>query len=61
MKAAEELRIFGTEAKTKPDYTLTAPALLDRCRSFYQDPENERAYQEWKAARKAETAKAVSA
>lgn len=51
MKAAEELRIYAAEAKTKPDYTLTAPALLERCRAFYQDPENERAYQEWKAGR----------
>ena len=51
MKAAEELRIYAAEAKTKPDYTLTAPALLEKCRAFYQDPENERAYQEWKAGR----------
>jgi len=61
MKAAEELQIYAAEAKTKPDYTLTAPALLDRCRAFYQDPENERAYQEWKAKRDAKTEKAVSA
>ena len=51
MKAAEELRIYAAEAKTKPDYTLTAPALLERSRSFYQDPENEKAFQEWKARR----------
>lgn len=51
MKAAEELRVYATEAKTKPDYTLTAPALLERCRAFYKDPENERAFQEWKAGR----------
>jgi hypothetical protein len=39
----------------------TAAALLERCRAFYQDPENERAYQEWKDNRDAKTAKAVSA
>ena len=51
MKAAEELRIYAAEAKTKPDYTLTAPALLERCRAFYQNPENEKAFLEWKAGR----------
>lgn len=61
MQRAEELRIYAAEAKTKPDYTLTAPALLEKCRAFYQDPQNERAYQEWKAKRDAKTAKAVSA
>ena len=61
MKQAEEMRILATEAKNKPDYTKTAPALLERCREFYRDPENERAYQEWKANRDAKTAKAVSA
>lgn len=51
MKQAEEMRILATEAKTKPDYTKTAPALLERCREFYRDPENEKAFQEWKAGR----------
>ncbi len=51
MKQAEELRILATEAKTKPDYTKTAPALLERCREFYRDPENERDFQEWKAGK----------
>ena len=51
MKQAEKMRILATEAKSKPDYTKTAPALLERCREFYRDPENERAFQEWKAGR----------
>ena len=51
MKQAEELRILATEEKTKPDYTKTAPALLERCREFYRDPENERDFQEWKAGK----------
>lgn len=59
MKAAKELRIYAAEVKTKPDYTLTAPALLDRCRAFYRDPENERAYQEWKAGRSGKNERAV--
>ena len=33
-----------------PKQKMTA-ALLNRCRAFYENPENERAYQEWKAAK----------
>ena len=29
----------------------TAEALLERCREFYQNPENERAFLEWKAGK----------
>ena len=57
----EELRVIARKAATKPNYRTTAAELLARCREFYQDPENERAYQEWKANRDAKTAKAVSA
>ena len=56
-----EIRISVRTAAEKPNYRRTAAALLERCREFYQDPENERAYQEWKAARSAKTVKAVSA
>lgn len=59
MQRAEELRIYAAEAKTKPDYTLTAPVLLEKCRAFYQDPENERAYQEWMAERSGKNERAV--
>lgn len=44
-----EIRISARTAEEKPKYKKTAAALLDRCRLFYQDPENERAYQEWRA------------
>ena len=44
-----EMRITARSSGRKPDYKKTAAALLERCRAFYQDPENERAYQEWKA------------
>jgi hypothetical protein len=46
---AEELAITGRMAKTRPNYQKTAAALLERCRAFYQDPKNEKAFQEWKA------------
>ena len=42
-------RISVTVAKNsrqKPE--KVAAALLERCRQFYLDPENEKAYQEWK-------------
>ena len=44
-----EIRISARTAEGKPKYKKTAAALLGRGRLFYQDPENERAYQEWKA------------
>lgn len=47
-----ELRVRAAwKAEKKPNYQKTAPALLERCRAFYQDEENERAYQEWKAGK----------
>ena len=44
-----DLRITARASGKKPDYRKTAVQMLARCREFYQDPENERAYQEWKA------------
>ena len=46
-----DLAITGMMIAEKPKYNKTAAALLQRCREFYQDPENERAYQEWKKQR----------
>ena len=41
----------------EPDFTKTAGELLKRCREFYQDPENVKRFEEWKAKRaKAESA-----
>ena len=57
----DQLRINAREAKTKPNYRTHAAELLNWCREFYQNPENERAFQEWKDNRDAKTAKAVSA
>ena len=46
-----EMRITVSQAKDKPNYQKTAAELLKRCREFYQDPENEKAFQEWKAGK----------
>ena len=46
-----EMRITVSQAEEKPNYQKTAAELLKRCREFYQDPENERAFQEWKAGK----------
>jgi len=39
------------ESGKKPDFKKTAAELLERCRAFYQDPENEQAFQKWKAGK----------
>lgn len=44
-------------ADRKPNYRKTAPQLLARCREFFKDPENERAYQEWKAGKESNDGK----
>lgn len=54
-----ELRVTVRRTGKKPNYQKTAAALLERCREFYQDPENERAYQEWKARKEEKHEKAV--
>ena len=46
-----ETRITVSQAAEKPNYQKTAAALLERCREFYQNPENERAFLEWKAGK----------
>ena len=46
-----ETRITVSQAKDKPNYQKTAAELLKRCREFYQNPENERAFLEWKAGK----------
>jgi len=35
-----------------PKYGKTAAGLLEAARTFYQNPENEKAFQEWKKQRK---------
>ena len=43
-----EMTVTAVRVKEKPKYGIHAAELLERCRAFYQDPENEKAYQEWK-------------
>ena len=45
----KEMTITVQAGKDRPKYNRTAAELLKRCREFYQDPENERAFQEWMA------------
>lgn len=51
--------IIGTRSTLAPNYGKTAAGLLAAARSFYQDPENEREYQEWKKERKEELKECV--
>ena len=56
-----EMSVTVRSCNEKPKYKKTAAELLKRCREFYQDPENEKAFQEWKAQRTAKAGKPVSA
>lgn len=47
------MTISAERAQTRPQYGATAAELLARAREFFQDPENEEAYQEWKAGKEA--------
>ena len=44
--------ITASQGTTDPKYGKTAAGLLEAARMFYQDPENEKAFQEWKKTRK---------
>ena len=54
-----ELLMTARSSGQKPKYDKAAAALLELCREFYQDPENERAYQEWKARKEEKHEKAA--
>lgn len=54
MASVTEMRVTVRTSAEKPNYRKTAAELLKRCREFYQDPENERAFQEWMAQKKEE-------
>lgn len=47
-----EMRIEAEKSGRKPDYKASAPELLRLCREFYEDPENEKAFREWKEEQK---------
>lgn len=54
-----EMQITARSSGQAPKYDKAASALLELCREFYQDPENERAYQEWQAERSGKNEKAA--
>ena len=54
--SVEEMPITLETANTKINYQRTSGALLMLCRAFYEKPENEEAFREWKAQRKGEKA-----
>ena len=43
-----EITISATRATTAPQYEKTAATLLEACRTFYRNPENEEAFRKWK-------------
>ncbi len=52
----EEMRIEVVVVDQKPDYMPLARHLMRKALAFYEDPENEKAFHEWKKAREAEAA-----
>ena len=48
----ERMRVIRETAQKKPDFKTTSGKLLTGCRDFFRKPENEEAYQKWKAERK---------
>ena len=47
----QQMRIEGIMMNTHGDPRPLARNLAEKCKAFYEDPENERAYQEWKQKR----------
>ncbi len=54
-----ELQMTVRNSGQKPKYDRAAAGLLELCREFYQEPENEKAYQEWKAGKDRKDEKAA--
>ena len=55
-----EMRITARSSGQAPKYDKAASELLELCREFYQDPENERAFQEWQAEKSGKNEKAAA-
>ena len=47
-----EMAITVSQDTTAPNYGKTAAGLLEAARTFFRNPENEKAFQEWKKTRK---------
>jgi hypothetical protein len=46
-----EMKIIGRMVREKADLRTLAGSMLPRIEAFFRDPENEKAFQEWKAER----------
>lgn len=46
-----ELPVECRMSATRPDYRPAAPRLAEEIRKWFEDPEHEREYQEWKKAK----------
>ena len=53
------ITIEAARVKAKPKYGVLAAELLEKCRGFYEDPENEKAFRAWKDGERAEEQDAV--
>ena len=56
---ANELPIILETAPSRINYQKTSGLILTACRSFYTEPENEKAYREWQAERSGKNEQAV--
>lgn len=52
-KKMAEMRIRAERAAAVPKRDLMAAAVLERCRAFFAEPENEQQYRAWKENKKA--------
>ena len=52
-------RLEVTQTTRPPNYRKNAGLILTACRDFYQKPENEKAFREWKEQRSGKNEKAV--
>lgn len=48
----DELRVDGSMSREKPDLRPLAQGLMEQIIRFYEDPEAEAAFREWKEKRK---------
>ena len=46
-KRMSGMTVSAARVKEKPKHGTLAAELLERCRAFYEDQENEKAFQEW--------------
>ena len=52
-------RLEVTQTTRQPNYKTTAGMILTACRDFYNKPENEKAFREWKEQRSGKHERAV--